>query len=1439
MEPLIAVRQEDQIGIPNLLSPPDNYPFKDVEENLHKPKDASTKLTTLLLRLENDALSNKQYQKLYELLATLLPQLIVERNWLSTVQILLNMTNQLRSEQQTLALRIAQHFGSSCDLLSSYKIPFHYFAKAIKINVDNLIPHQEASLLFFQLVRLLFRERLEELRRRGNVQKFETAIKEMGHLLTSFMVIPQHQEDLCLDAQRIIHEASQATLGNYRSCLTAIRTLETQSITLGEPVSKRYHQALVALRQKLSSPQDMFHYWKTFIKEQLIRDCFAILGDPPCRYDIRAMGSLGKKEPCPFSDLEYFILVEDDQWRPYFVKLALLLEMQVIFVGETASNEFPVFTVLGSSNLSGFHIDQGAGDGNDWIRTPDHMAEHQRLNFIGPNTLQITSLQSSSLVTDSPDLFTRYIQKANERLDELQDGVMRRKRYARELLRMRVLDFNKYWRIPFSLELQSLHLKDQYILLLNYLLTDLALYFRVEATGSRKIISSLVDRKIFTAASGYVLQEVIEAIYAIRIRIHNHYGYQNDEVSYLKTVTPNCAITISEFETLEQAYWLVILPLYTRLEKIVDADENQFESQFNNIDLLDDAFELQKGKKHESLKRVTYHIAKTLCRPEVSYHHHLKYYQQLTNTPYRKNELRFLYLQTLAGHNSPHIARLADISDVKGIRCSYRNRQHFLRKAIERIPQSKTMQKDDRGISVKVTTSWAGGARYLNSAVIGKLLKDDGRMRKCDPDSIHNVFYLESPALHFKEEPFEPLMEYAIHDLSYRVGGYVTPTVELVRFDVNVNGESISYPVLVSETITGVSLKKALLVQAKCDQAQWTRMFIATLLIRPGDGRSSNYIVTAMGQVFCVDNDISFVEPLTSNAWRGKTIHFCSALFCLFSSFELDKAVLQEFIRVDSSSLLTAWLEEIISKEKVWLGLFSEQEQKQLFEDSNKVLTHRFEERKGCRLNILLREGTLAHLDLQILSLQKFLKPIIERGQSITAHQLLEQLISLKHDETTTVTTGRYVAQSYQRSMSRNTFDLRLQDIVNRDTRHSILSSQFDMISLGGAPEYEKVKNRTLFSPELARKELFRTLLRQNSSLLVFKEGISEDSLDSFYGNFDESISESRQSIILAAIAYFIFLMEKKPSVITIENCVALTSEFLSPLLHEGVISLTIIKCPNIRDVSMLVKLCPNLQKLRFIDCEKLERIGSLSYFPAFIGKYWNTYPDRMLKLQSLEVRHCDLFRMVILRSYELKRVVLKDLPTLEVVEIPTQRDVVEEEMCPQLKSCIKDVEGVRDSYRSKLANLSKTIWIFWGKEEDKDLQVIEKRGVLSTVKKNGLALAQVDVKWQDDEEVVSEAVKQNGMALQNASLRLKALEVLVLDALMQNGLSFEFVAPELQKKKAIALAAVRQNGFALELVNAIFKNDDHVVDAAIQQNFRALMFASKPQIKKRTLVEV
>ena len=300
----------------------------------------------------------------------------------------------------------------------------------------------------------------------------------------------------------------------------------------------------------------------------LLDDAFLILGPPPCKYDLRAYGSLAREEFCPYSDLEWMILIEKETEKnlSYFKTLAQILTLQIISLGETAPANFPVFSATGLKHPSGFHIDSGGDPAQDsrLIGTPNTLAALQAF-APGPDgsevpTDTVYSLRKTiSLKTTDPGLFEDYAKKMDAILDEND----LRKRRALDFLKFHLEDYKKLfagdWR-----KAPLLNIKKQFVELLYHPLSDLALYFGCQKTNTLEVIDEL---PCFTAESRSLLKEAVSFIYRLRTSLHFHYGEQKEEVSQLSQETKGYVqLEANDKFLLEAVYYLILFPFYSHLE---------------------------------------------------------------------------------------------------------------------------------------------------------------------------------------------------------------------------------------------------------------------------------------------------------------------------------------------------------------------------------------------------------------------------------------------------------------------------------------------------------------------------------------------------------------------------------------------------------------------------------------------------------------------------------------------------------------------------------------------------------------------------------------------------------------------------------------------------------------------------------------------------------
>ena len=100
--------------------------------------------------------------------------------------------------------------------------------------------------------------------------------------------------------------------------------------------------------------------------QRLIEDSIALVGDFPCLCFVGFMGSIARGEPCPRSDVEWYMLIEDEKYVPYFQELARTFDLQINSLGENAALGLPVFSCIGIKHRSGLHVDTA---GNPVLRS--------------------------------------------------------------------------------------------------------------------------------------------------------------------------------------------------------------------------------------------------------------------------------------------------------------------------------------------------------------------------------------------------------------------------------------------------------------------------------------------------------------------------------------------------------------------------------------------------------------------------------------------------------------------------------------------------------------------------------------------------------------------------------------------------------------------------------------------------------------------------------------------------------------------------------------------------------------------------------------------------------------------------------------------------------------------------------------------------------------
>ncbi|MBA3238137.1 MAG: tetratricopeptide repeat protein [Parachlamydiaceae bacterium] len=640
-------------------------------------KDGDNSVIGSILLYCEGVQSSHDVQEAFALLFQVFPQLSEQQlDGFLKNQLPILLHHASIQQQGTLSLQLALGFTArNNELFSSSLQAMHYFAKSIQIahhcnDLSNI--HQLASQLFMTIIRQLlihenaFKKTLAFFQKlspddHSAFQIFETHITRINLLKRFYCEEKDHEviKNLYKQASTILSDVSPELKKRYIPCRDQVLAGLNEPCSLPEKrATERYWEALLIFRNSFQSTGNIRDFQKSATEafrelfKVFIEDALAILGPPPstyskmkhslpCHFDIRAMGSLGREEVCPYSDLEFLILIEREDAIPFFKMLVHILEIQIASLGETSTDN-PVFTSIHIKNPSGLHIDYSPTQDMRLIQTPFNMVKLQNNPVDDPQTIENTVLKTISLYQSDSFLFADY-QKALETPLE----ACREKR-AYTLFAAEAADYKKRWEKPFD-QADIVNIKEQYVKVLNYLLSDMALFCKIAETNTLDIIDALVSQKIFTLESRFLLKESVAAIYKIRIRLHLYYKEQREEASCLPD--PSFATLLLEERTaLEKCYWLVLRPLYTLLQKVVDPVRRaNFKEVFSEVDLVEIAFQENLSLQSDPLIKM---IASHLCLIQAPLDVHVRYFTTLSNGT---NFLRDSYLEIIEKNNFPTV----------------------------------------------------------------------------------------------------------------------------------------------------------------------------------------------------------------------------------------------------------------------------------------------------------------------------------------------------------------------------------------------------------------------------------------------------------------------------------------------------------------------------------------------------------------------------------------------------------------------------------------------------------------------------------------------------------------------------------------------------------------------------------------------------------------
>lgn len=476
--------------------------------------------------------------------------------------------------------------------------------------------------------------------------------------------------------QEMAPTSSSRTPQSYRSRLQEIR-----------------RDAAHALQSQAPAAQILFQLTNGFkeLLRQILRDSIKGQSEPPpTRFAMIGLGSMSRTEMAPYSDAEFFFLIEEDKEenRAYFRSIARLMALKIANLGET---EFKLVQTQSSEKSlapKGFSVDiaglspLGKEGLYELIGAPEEIAYLQTEEWFRQNEAEIilvNALTTSCLVEGEASLIGAYQREVDRILNqETGTTLPQRLREARalELMQGYLQEFEPKLDQD-KVDLHAFDIKKELYRLLQSVISALALYYDLKNNNSFDRIEELRGRRILSRAGAGRLKNVFDLIFRLRIEAHLFYQTESEILYYSREhgeENSEDLLPISEETRLHlNEIYRTLIPFYHATQAFIGGDLQAFSSSplYNeSIGTHHDLREQIEGLDYEAaLKKAT---STTALNPDSS-SHLIQGLMQLELSEGRdalKNLLETLAILRDRHKNRPHreIARTLNFLGVASLR---------------------------------------------------------------------------------------------------------------------------------------------------------------------------------------------------------------------------------------------------------------------------------------------------------------------------------------------------------------------------------------------------------------------------------------------------------------------------------------------------------------------------------------------------------------------------------------------------------------------------------------------------------------------------------------------------------------------------------------------------------------------------------------------------
>jgi small GTP-binding protein len=899
--------------------------------------------------------------------------------------------------------------------------------------------------------------------------------------------------------------------------------------------------------------------------------------EQPQGWQLIGLGSIATMSMCPYSDLDCAILVTEEKQRsdPYFVCFVKILQTIVQLVGE------PNGFWLDEGDL--LHLTQGA---KEHLNTAEGFKKCYPMDSFDSLTQPETNSLRFPVVlhanTAGQSLLTPLLQD-----NDFQLGLLNQ-----EIIDKIIMYYTKECKYSELTDLNINDLKETYLRPMQLWAQTILLLFGCQTTNQKQTLDLL--QKHLHSHFYKLWRSTFSTVQIKRAQLHLEHRKQHDELASAAEMSNQLDLIVACYKACliqERRKTNVYHPGLTLLKEFCD-----------------NRCSISLKLTHTLISSFHHSVTSTEIQRDV--------YLLLSKYSHTESLRHLMYLQ-LPPENIALKHELAAQPNPYGIRLSESIADRNLHQQLMQITADETQEGSNDALMGNLIW-WNEGVKFKRSLPNRTLQKiwdeQNQRFHSSFQNSRHSVIRLYSQEYdcYAKVLPDQPLMDKAIYLLHSRVIGHGAVDSRLARLELkSKNGETKFYPILFSPTIQGETLRTVLKSSEpkfEVNHDHYTQLVLLALLVNGGDSASRNSIVTKNAEnkttLVSVDNEQFFVEPLVKQTPTDKqnTVQFHNILLCIEQANRpLSTSALQRFVDVQHVfGLLQTWVEAVVTCGDEYLALFKESERKQLFQQ---------EEEKRFTPLLLLREGALGGMYINLNALQNHIQLCLNAKKELTALDLLDFM---------NPRLGHYYRNAYQRS---DNPEQRFQ-LATGASQESLSSSLALKASLGVIPSFEQIEHEPRYALISAKKELF--------ALLDFKPDFSK--LLTNVGQPDKN----RQLMMVKALALY------PHDELTLAHCAVLTDELLIETLvkSEGKLRrLDLRGCPLItsKSISYLAEKHASLIELYLSDCTNLERISNKYLFSTNALAFPN--------LIKLNVSRCTQLRQILINAPNLRQ---KELKTTE-----------------------------------------------------------------------------------------------------------------------------------------------------------------------------------------------